>query len=316
MLKYLVILLDKTAVSYCHYNTPVTPSEPITLDLLKKTVLFAMKENLSVQFVYPKNKMPAEYSEIIESIDHCKIKPAAQATGADIIVFDGLEETEGFEFDTTKACVLRIGKEELFEKCDAIASLLGKTSRLNIVVTDVDSFSDNDIETYRTCLEMLSKKLEQLYVEGETPQCNLLTDRMMLAEMNNCGAGDTSITLGVDGYFYPCPAFAAEGSCKAGSLDGGICIKNQQLYRLDHAPICRNCDAWQCKRCVWLNRRMTLEVNTPSHEQCVMGHLERNASRSLLTTIRKHGTFLPEREEIKEIDYLDPFDKREEWTNS
>ena len=76
MLKYLVILLDKAAVSYCHYNTPATPSEPIPLDTLKKAVLFAMKENLSVQFVYPNHELPADYSEIIESIDHCKIKPA------------------------------------------------------------------------------------------------------------------------------------------------------------------------------------------------------------------------------------------------
>jgi hypothetical protein len=53
-------------------------------------------------------------------------------------------------------------------------------------------------------------------------------------------------------------------------------------------------------------------VNTPSHEQCVVAHLERNTSRELLENIRKHGMFMPDIE-IKEIDYLDPFDKREEW---
>lgn len=52
---------------------------------------------------------------------------------------------------------------------------------------------------------------------------------------------------------------------------------------------------------------MTYEVNTPSHEQCVISHLERNASRLLLSNIRKHGTFLPNKE-IKEIKYLDPFE--------
>ena len=76
--------------------------------------------------------------------------------------------------------------------------------------------------------------------------------------------------------------------------------------------MCSHCDAYQCKRCVWLSRKTTLEVNTPSHEQCVVAHLERNASRELLVNIRKHGMFLPETA-IKEIDYLDPFEKREEW---
>lgn len=76
---------------------------------------------------------------------------------------------------------------------------------------------------------------------------------------------------------------------------------------------CVNCDAYQCKRCIWLNRKTTCEVNTPSHEQCVVAHLERNASRVLLNNIRKHESFLPEKEEIKEIDYLDPFEIREQW---
>ncbi|MEE1222143.1 MAG: CXXX repeat peptide maturase, partial [Bacteroidaceae bacterium] len=80
-----------------------------------------------------------------------------------------------------------------------------------------------------------------------------------------------------------------------------------------HAPICRHCDAYQCRRCVWLNRKTTYEVNTPGHEQCVVAHLERNASRELLNRIRRHGTFLPANEEIKEIDYLDPFNVKDEW---
>lgn len=52
---------------------------------------------------------------------------------------------------------------------------------------------------------------------------------------------------------------------------------------------------------------MTYEVNTPSHEQCVMAHIERNASRLLLRQIQEKGSFLPDKE-IEEIDYLDPFD--------
>ena len=94
-----------------------------------------------------------------------------------------------------------------------------------------------------------------------------------------------------------------------GDLDGGLEIKNKQLYKLDYAPICRECDAWHCKRCIWLNRSMTLEVNTPSHEQCVMAHLERNTSRDMLTHIRNQSTFLPENPDIPELDYTDPFDK-------
>ena len=136
----------------------------------------------------------------------------------------------------------------------------------------------------------------------------------MLYKMNNCGAGDTSITLAPNGKLYICPAFYYDDvNSFVGDLEKGADIRNKQLYRLEHAPICRHCDAWQCKRCIWLNRKTTHEVNTPSHEQCVVAHLERDVSRKLLNSIRQYGAILPDWEEIKEIDYLDPFEKKEEW---
>jgi CXXX repeat peptide maturase len=153
----------------------------------------------------------------------------------------------------------------------------------------------------------LSKTIEELYVSGKSPQFNLLSDRMYLDKMRNCEAGVKTITLAPDGKYYICPAFYYYGEKDVNPLE----IKNPQLYKLEFAPICRRCDAFHCKRCVWLNKMTTLEVNTPSHEQCVISHIERNAAKSLLTAIRKHGTFLPQMPEIVDIDYLDPFDNIE-----
>ena len=134
-----------------------------------------------------------------------------------------------------------------------IIDALRNTPRLNIVLTDVDAFTDPDFDYYKVFLEKLSEKVEALYVEDKTPQLNLLTDRMMLSQMNNCGAGETSITLAPNGKFYVCPAFYYEDENDSiGDLEHELNIKNKQLYQLDHAPICRHCDAWQCKRCIWL----------------------------------------------------------------
>lgn len=306
MLQYLIIQLDDTSISYCHYENHKTERRLIPVDTLKEGIRFGMMENLMIQFVYPDHELPQEYHEIVESIDHSKIKPTKY--NADVLVLNGFRNV-----DIDKPVVLRIGKHDLFSREDDIIELICKVPRLNIVMTDIDTFTDDDFCAYKTMLESLSKKIEGLYADGKSPQLNLLTDRMMLTAMNNCNAGWENITLAPDGKFYVCPAFYHEGAYSIGSLSEGLDIKNPQLYRLDHAPICRHCDAYQCKRCIWLNRKMTLEVNTPSHEQCVMAHLERNASRELLQNVRKHGTFLPEQEDIKEIDYLDPFDKRDEW---
>lgn len=307
MLQYLIILLDDTSTSFCHYENTKTERRLIPIETLKQGIRFGMMENLMIQFVYPDYELSTEYAEVIESIDHSKIKP--MATDADVLVLnEWVLPTDAGDIPI----VLRTSKVELFARYRELEEVLKKCQRLNVVITDVETFTEEDFNTYKDVLTDLAETLKTLYVGGKTPQLNLLTDRMMLKEMNNCGAGDTTITLALNGKFYVCPAFYYEDEADSiGDLEHGLYIKNKQLYKLEYAPICRKCDAYQCKRCVWLNRKTTLEVNTPGHEQCVVAHLERNVSRELMNDIRKHGTFLPENEEIKEIDYLDPFDKKE-----
>ena len=320
MLQYLIILLDKASVSFCSLSPSPSPKGEgnclMPLDTLQQGIRFGMMENLMIQYVYPNYELPAEYSDVIESIDHSKIKslpptpPKEGRMDADVWVTESIKDIKA-----DVPVVWRTDKQSLFDSdADIIIKALKNVPRLNVVLTDVETFTEEEFEKYSSLLEKLSKAIEQMYVDGKSPQLNLLTDRMMLSKMNNCGAGDTNITLAPNGKFYVCPAFYYEDETDCvGDLEHGLDIKNMQLYILEYAPICRHCDAWQCKRCVWLNRKTTLEVNTPSHEQCVVAHLERNASRELMNNIRKHGSFLPEQEEIKEIDYLDPFDKRDTW---
>ena len=326
MLQYLIILLDDTSTSYCHYDNPKTERRLIGLDDLRKGIFFAMKENLMIQFVYPDYPLPQEYVDVIDTIDHSDIassecKDEELLSIADVIVFNGWANIRAVQAESGAAYVLRTTKTELFDKYEQLIPFIGGVARLNIVITDVETFDDTDFEAYKGLLKVLADAIEKQYVAGKSPQVNLLTDRMMLDKMNNCNAGVENITLAPDGHFYICPAFYLAGDDEdfglgkmkfsVGDLEHGLDIKNQQLYCLDHAPLCRRCDAYQCKRCVWLNRKTTYEVNTPSHEQCVAAHLERNAGRELLLNIRKHGVFLPDKE-INEITYLDPFDVKEE----
>lgn len=327
MIQYLVILIDDTSTPYCHYQNNRVERRLISIQDLKAGIFFAMKENLMIQYVLPDYELPKEYKEVMNSIDShliapsiCKDKNAVEA--ADVIVFEKWDDLTNWNLDKSQTYVLRTTKQDFFVHYTMLNSVFGKVSRLNIAFNDVSSFADSDIGKYKNALEELCNSIVEEYKNGHSVQFNLLTDRMILKKMNNCGAGDSNITLAPDGKFYVCPAFYYDGVCDGkevslgdvcqkgysiGSVKDGLDIKNPQLYKLDHAPLCRNCDAYQCKRCVWLNRRTTLEVNIPSHEQCVMAHIERNASRKLLSDIRNLGTFLSEND-IKEIDYLDPFD--------
>lgn len=309
MLQYFVILLDDTSTSYCYYNNPRIERRLIPEETLKAGITFAMKENLQVQFVYPSYVLPQNYQELIETVDHSKICPDAQAdVQADVVVFNDWKGLPGYQFLPDAAYVLRTDKDDFFNRSQLIADILPEVTRLNIIITDIDTFDKEDMEDYRLVLQQFSDVIEKLYLQGKSVQFNLLTDRMMLNNMNNCDAGWRNITLAPNGKFYVCPAFyLSDEDDNAGDLQSGIHLPNAYLYQLEYAPICRRCDAFQCRRCVWLNKKTTLEANTPSYEQCVASHIERNASRALLGRIKKQRDYLKNRE-IKEITYLDPFE--------
>lgn len=312
MLKYLVILLDDTSTSFCHYINKCSKSNLIPIETLKRGIRFGMMENLMIQIVYPENELPTEYKEAIETIDHGVLAPAGCSVDADAVVFNDWNPFENFEFSGIGTFVIRTGLCTLLEQRNALFSALSRLTRINIVLTDIDKFKEDDYKRYDKFLSELREILKKLYLQGYKTQCNLLTDRIDLDKMNNCNAGTDSITLAPDGKLYLCPGFYYDGENPVGNIDDGLNIKNQQLLRLDHAPLCRICDAYQCKRCIWLNKKTTLEVNTPSHEQCVVAHLERNQSRRLLAELQDRGLF-DKKEEIEEISYLDPFDVKEEW---
>jgi CXXX repeat peptide maturase len=195
MLQYLVILLDDMSVAYCHAQNPLKERNLIPLETLKKAILFGMKENLMIQYVYPDYELPEEYNKVIESIDHVKI-------GRDVAVYNEVPKSINVE-----NAVLRLSIADLIAKQYDIAALLPQVTRLNICLIDMESFQDAQIEDYKKALTSLNAVLLNLYKSGKQPQLNIFTDRLQLKEMHNCGAGDSNITLAPNGKFYLCPAF-------------------------------------------------------------------------------------------------------------
>lgn len=306
MLKYLVVLLDDTSPSFCHYTNSKVDRRLIAYNDLKNALIWAMKENLMVQFVYPDYALPKEYLELIDSIDHIDIEKANQ--DSDVSVFDGQESIAILKEKKFQNVVLRLTKDELFASVENVLDILKVQSSLNIVITDIESFKDEDFVEYKRTLDKFSVIAIDRLKANLSVNLNVLTNRLLLQVMNNCNAGDESVTIAPDGKFYVCPAFYLDGMDNFGSPINGLSIPNEQLYKLAYAPICKTCDAYQCKRCVWLNQKITGEVNTPGREQCILAHLERNASRELLEAMKTSGIVRTDKS-IPEIDYLDPFDK-------
>lgn len=313
MLKYLIIPLADSAISFCHYNANTTSGKIISEKLLKDSIHWSMKENLMIQFVYPKQILPNNILDLIDTVDHADIVPFDAEdpnliSNADIVVFDNWNAPENFKLTGDQSYVIRTSFSDLLHNEIALKHLLSEAQRVNVIITDIIDFNDNDIEAYDNFLTRLIPVITDEYKKSHNVQLNLLTDRLSLTEMNNCNAGYQTITLAPDGRFYICPAFYTGQYESVGDLDSGISVPYPQLYKISHAPICRICDAWQCRRCIWLNKTTTHEVNTPGHQQCVMAHIERNAGQKLLKALRNINPSFMRDVEIKEINYLDPLE--------
>lgn len=313
MLKYLIIQLDDTSVSFCHYKNDKKEKHLIGFETLKSALQWSMKENLNVQFLYPDYALPEEYKDLISSVDHVDIvssecKDEETFDHADIVVLDSWDVLNNHQIIGNKSYVIRTTFDNLFTNVHILESALSNLERCNVIITDFETLTKDLEIRYAQLLESLNETILREYKNKHYVQFNILTDRIMLNNMNNCGAGYEVASLAPNGKFYICPGFYIDGLNDIGDVKLGLDVKNPQLFRLDYAPICRVCDAWHCKRCIWQNRKSTLEVNTPSREQCVTAHLERNASRSLLLKLHNLGMSTPVAE-IPEISYLDPFEE-------
>ena len=95
MIQYLVILLDDTSTAYCHADNPLKQRNLMPLETLKSGILFGMKQNLMIQYVFPDYELPKEYMQVIESIDNVKIYPVGHKpiTGIDLSCDSDVEVT-------------------------------------------------------------------------------------------------------------------------------------------------------------------------------------------------------------------------------
>lgn len=269
-----IVLLSTKSTAFCISDNMQTDETLIPLSVLQKIVYKAGKENLNLQFVFPKQELPEEYVTLIDSVAHHKITPLSSTVEGDAIILDGWKNVpNGCPIDSFY--ILRTTLPDFCNNVGMLEPLLQKVARLNIVFTDEERFCKADEQPYQEALEQLSRMVLDQWLYGHKINVNIITDRLQLTEMDNCNAGWKSVTLAPNGKYYICPDFYyADEADSCGDMEHGLDIKDPLLYKLNHAPLCRDCGAYHCQRCVFLNKKKTLEVNIPSYEQCSKAEIE------------------------------------------
>jgi CXXX repeat peptide maturase len=309
MLTHLLVLVDGSAPSFCHYAGGGGPAGLMPPATLRKAVAFAADHGLSLTFVLGRDELPPEHRAVLAGTTHAAIVPAALAGRyPDAVLVADPDAAEGIA-GAGRHVILRAPREKLSELAALVRTVLAKAARLDIRLGDIDRYTAADIGEYERQLEAAAAYVTGVYRRGRLPEVSIFSDRMLLGAMNNCDAGVVHLTAAPNGNLYICPGFYYDDEDNpAGSLENGAAIANSRLLRLANAPVCSCCDAYHCKRCVYLNKKMTLEWNTPSREQCVLAHLERNTARSVQQALLAVPPFARQRL-IPAIDYLDPFEQ-------
>ena len=315
MLNHLIVPLEAAATSFCYYENEhyaAGSSELLPIESLARLLDYARPRQLAVNFVYGRTPPPSDYADLIESVPHGKVVPLPlQGLYPEaMVVVNPQEVAQLSELAASEDLnvVLRLAKEQMTDFADLIASLVDKCRRINVILLGLEHYTDADFPVYEAQLRALLPLLVEKYQSGWSGELSCLTDRLFLTQMRNCDAGLAHLTVSPEGKLYLCPAFcSAEADDSVGSLAEGLALPNAQLLAVDHAPICSLCDAFHCKRCLWLNQQLTGEINTPSRQQCVLSHLEREVSRELVERLRGLEGFrhVPR---IPQIDYLDPLE--------
>lgn len=316
MHKYLLVLLEEGAVPFCYYSNPayLSSASPVFMpeETLAEVIHTAQDQELSINFLYGKRRPPVELEALIAKVPgHVKLIPLVlRDVYPDAILVLDVEDCAAFvstEDTEQRNLILRVGKNELAQLTEIFDQLWGKFKRLNLHLLEVEAFSRQEMNLYEKQLGQLAQRLRQGYAAGEEVEVNVLSDRLLLTQMNNCDAGLRHLTVAPNGKCYVCPAFYHEDSDEYALGDlKTLSRKNQHLLDIRQSPICSKCDAFHCKRCVYLNKKTTLEFNTPSEEQCLVSHLEREASRKLLNRLKGAPPFA-QMDPIPALAYCDPF---------
>lgn len=311
---HLLVLIENGAVPFCTYDNPRFGSAPawMPLQLLQAITRVAKQKRIALSFLFGATRPPAAIERLTKP--YAKIVPAALAGVYPdaVVVLDGGEPScfAALPDNPERNVILQLGRSNLRSCAAFFESLIGKFRRLSIHVKGIEDFTPEDFTAYERALRTMGESLGSLYRQGSRIEVNLLSDRMMLTGMRNCDAGEKHLTLAPNGRLYLCPAFYHDSEdSHVGSFDArkGLEVKRIAGAALRCAPLCTRCDAYQCKRCIWLNRKTTLELNVPSEQQCAAAHLERDASRRLLAQLAGVEPFrrMPP---IPELNYRDPLE--------
>ncbi|MBQ0050900.1 MAG: CXXX repeat peptide maturase [Treponema sp.] len=313
MIESINVLLSDDSVQFCHYTTEKkNAAKWLSIKDLKECFEYSKANKININVVFPESPIPQDIKSVLENEDYCSIQHYSEHNIADVnVLYANDIEHSTFNNSEEFVFIILIEKKDVAKYPVILKQMQKKFKKLSFIITDIEFWTEKDLINYENVLNTCFDLLVSIYkdTKEKLPEINFVTDRWFLVQENSCNAGIRHYTLAPDGNIYLCPAFYFANKQDIGNI-GNVKILNEHLLKYDYAPICKECDAYHCNRCVFQNKISTNELNIPSYQQCVISHLERELSRKLLCKLKLLNPLFNQIIDFKENNYTDPLVKK------
>ncbi|CAK7010999.1 radical SAM peptide maturase, CXXX-repeat target family [Tissierella sp.] len=290
--KSLYFLLSDDYTTYCCYENKNKPNREMKDGVMLKGLDYAQENFMNPIFVHSINSKCLELKKEYEAYDILHIIPIkhfnlAQEYGFKRIlpVYDMKNAWDEKVFIDN--IIINIREDEINRLSEAIDELIKFSNRININITGLDKYFKE--KEYKKQMEKISDIITKIWEEeGILKEINLLTDILFLEKHDNCKAGENTFVLSPTGKIYTCCAeFSNIEDHFIGDINEGITEEyGARLYKVENSNLCRICSAYQCKDCVYINRKNTKEYNVSPSFQCRKSHIEMDVSLNLKNKLK------------------------------
>ncbi len=310
----LYLLLADDYVSYCMFDNRDQSRKTMTPEQIKKGLEYAAEHFMRPVFVHSRSNPDLSLNPEYVGYDILHIVPgefldkAREAKLSDVLPVFNAQNINSVSGNISN-CILNVHESELDSLAYLSIKLLDKANRVNVNILDLSRTFDE--KAYEGALIDVREYLTKLLNEnGVFKEYNLLTDICLLSKHANCQAGENSFTYGSDGKLHICPAFYSKHKDQAlGTIEEGIVSKyDPRLYTIEKNTLCRECDAYHCRNCVYVNWTNTNEINVSPSFQCRKSFIERRVAQTILERLKMSPmtSSLVKTKTIAELPYLDP----------
>lgn len=301
----LIIPLADHYISWCCYRNENQSRALLEDEIFEKALQYCRRNKMEAVLIHPRDELLFPDASQLKGIQTCHVvaapfyREATARYGTVIPVF----EPDILRARTGKcgACILNIEQRELLGLAEMVGHLL--LEKADRVIVNLHGMDRNfDREQYR---EQLLEIVKWLTLDLNK-EVNLITDRIYLRESDSCKAGSGSFVLSRQGEIYSCIGMMEEGTDQAiGSLaEQNLCVEASCFYRRENHPICRHCDAFQCRDCAYRNYKENGDIRIASAMQCRKAHAEREISR-----LYQNATGIVGSGRIGYVEYIDPIER-------